>query len=189
MSALTIPNSFVTGTVIQAAPFNGNFSAIQTWSTSIDNTNLTGGAGIFASQIVPTSTAQATVGGTFGLLAIASGATAGQLPPVYTNGGASLGPTTRIVTGQATVQITLATNSGGTAVAFTGSSQFTSGSSYYVLLSPNALYGGNWGNGNVVVLLYPTLQASTGFTVSMLSTSSIGAVTQFLVINYICIGT
>lgn len=61
MSILTIPNTFVTGAVIQAAPFNANFTAIQTWSSNIDNTNL-GALGIYASQIIPTTGAQATFG-------------------------------------------------------------------------------------------------------------------------------
>ena len=62
MSVLVIPNTFVTGTVIQAAPFNSNFSAVATAVNSIDNTNI-GAAGIFASQLIPTTTAQATFGG------------------------------------------------------------------------------------------------------------------------------
>jgi len=63
VSTLTIPNVFVTGTTINAAPFNANFSAIQTWSANIDNTNI-GAAGLFASQILPTTSGQATFGGT-----------------------------------------------------------------------------------------------------------------------------
>jgi hypothetical protein len=63
MSILSIPNVFVTGTTIQAAPFNANFSAVQTAVNSIDNTNI-GVAGLFASQILPTTSGQATFGGT-----------------------------------------------------------------------------------------------------------------------------
>lgn len=66
MSTLVIPNTFVTGTTIESAPFNSNFAAIQTWSSNIDNTNL-GALGIYASQIIPTSAAQALVGGLFGI--------------------------------------------------------------------------------------------------------------------------
>ena len=65
MSTLTLlsgaPN-FQTGQVIQASPYNTNWANLLSWSTSIDNTNI-GGAGIFASQIIPTSGAQATFGG------------------------------------------------------------------------------------------------------------------------------
>ena len=61
MSTLTIPNVFVTGTTINAAPFNANFSAIQTWSANIDNTNI-GAAGLFPSQLLPTTSVQGTFG-------------------------------------------------------------------------------------------------------------------------------
>jgi Chaperone of endosialidase len=55
----------VTGTTINAAPFNTNFSAVATAVNSIDNSNI-GAAGIFASQLLPTTSAQATFGGTLG---------------------------------------------------------------------------------------------------------------------------
>lgn len=61
MSLLTIPNTFITGTTINAAPFNANFSAIAVAVNSIDNTQI-GAAGIFASQIIPTTAGQATFG-------------------------------------------------------------------------------------------------------------------------------
>jgi len=63
LSSLVIPNVFANGTVINSSPFNQNFGNIVTWSTAIDNTNI-GVAGIYASQIVPSSIAQATFGGT-----------------------------------------------------------------------------------------------------------------------------
>jgi hypothetical protein len=62
VSLLTIPNTFVTGTVIAAAPFNGNFSAVATAVNNIDNTNI-GAAGLFASNLLPATLAQATFGG------------------------------------------------------------------------------------------------------------------------------
>lgn len=65
MTLLTTPNTFFDATTIQAAPFNSNFAAIQAAVNSIDNSNV-GGAGFFASQIIPTSAAQATFAGTFG---------------------------------------------------------------------------------------------------------------------------
>jgi hypothetical protein len=52
----------VNATTINAAPFNANFSALQTCGNSIDNTNI-GMAGIYASQIIPTTVGQATFGG------------------------------------------------------------------------------------------------------------------------------
>jgi len=188
MSLLTIPNVFVNGATINAAPFNVNFAAITTWSTNIDNTNI-GTAGLFPSQLIPTTAAQATVGGSFGLLAIASGTTAGQLPPVYTNAGAATAGTEHIVRGQASVTVLLGQNSGTIAVAFTGAAQFTSGSSYYVLLTPNANLGGNFANCGVPVLIFPSAQASTGFTINLQGQSSVGAAGQTMVINYLCIGS
>lgn len=68
MSALNIYPSFqwTTGQTMTAQLLNNPLAAIQAWSTTIDNTNLTGGAGIFASQIVPLNTAEATFGGAVG---------------------------------------------------------------------------------------------------------------------------
>jgi trimeric autotransporter adhesin len=63
MSLLTIPNVFVTGTVINAAPFNVNFNAIAAViNGGIDNTNI-GASGIYASQITNVSGATATFTG------------------------------------------------------------------------------------------------------------------------------
>ena len=61
MSILNISNAFVNGTTIQAAPFNQNFSQVQTAVNSIDNTNI-GTAGIYPSQLLPTTTGQGTFG-------------------------------------------------------------------------------------------------------------------------------
>ena len=66
MSILIIPNTLREGATINAAPFNGNFTAVATAVNNIDNTNL-GALGIYASQIIPTSAAQALVGGLFGI--------------------------------------------------------------------------------------------------------------------------
>lgn len=65
MATLTVPNAFVTGTTIQAAPFNANFAAVAASVNSVDNTQI-GPAGIFASQILPLTTAQATFAGSVG---------------------------------------------------------------------------------------------------------------------------
>jgi hypothetical protein len=77
VSLLTIPNTFVTGTTIAAAPFNANFSTVATAVNNIDNTNI-GVAGLFASNLLPTSPAQATFGGAVGYT-FSPGA-AGQVP-------------------------------------------------------------------------------------------------------------
>lgn len=64
MSTLTITNSFSPGATIQSSLMNANFTAISTWANGqIDNGNV-GTLGFYASQIIPTNTAQATFGGT-----------------------------------------------------------------------------------------------------------------------------
>lgn len=63
MSVLNTPNTFVTGTTINAAPFNTNFSAVATAVNNIDATNI-GAVGLYASNLLPTNAAQATFGGT-----------------------------------------------------------------------------------------------------------------------------
>lgn len=68
MSALTIypTYQYTNGETLTAPVLNNPLAAIQAWSTTIDNTNLTGGAGIYASQIIPLNTAQSTFGGAVG---------------------------------------------------------------------------------------------------------------------------
>lgn len=65
-TALTIPNSFSNGQVIDAGQINANFNAVRSWSTTVDNANV-GPNGIFASQICPSAAAcnsgQLTFGG------------------------------------------------------------------------------------------------------------------------------
>lgn len=59
----TIPNTFTANTSAVAAQVNANFSSLQTCGNSIDNTNI-GSAGLFASQLKPTNSGQASFGGT-----------------------------------------------------------------------------------------------------------------------------
>jgi hypothetical protein len=58
----TVPNTFTTGTTINAAPFNANFTALATCGNNIDNSNI-GSAGIYASQIICSTVATCTFGG------------------------------------------------------------------------------------------------------------------------------
>ena len=60
----TVPTTLVNGNIVDAAQLNGNFTSLQSCGNAVDNTNI-GGNGIFASQIKPTSAAQASFGGTF----------------------------------------------------------------------------------------------------------------------------
>jgi hypothetical protein len=66
VSNLVIPNSFAAGTTISAYQMNSNFAAISSWAnTNVDHSNI-GSDGIYASQVIPASSAQATFGGSFG---------------------------------------------------------------------------------------------------------------------------
>jgi hypothetical protein len=58
----TVPYVFNSGTIINATPFNSNFSALQACGNSIDNSNI-GSAGLYASNLLPTTSGQATFGG------------------------------------------------------------------------------------------------------------------------------
>ncbi len=62
-TTVVIPNIFSNGQVIDATMMNSNFSALSAWAYgNVDNTNI-GASGIFASQIIPDSSAHATFGG------------------------------------------------------------------------------------------------------------------------------
>lgn len=78
-AACAVPYTFVNGTPADANQVNANYAAVIACISNIDNTNI-GPAGIYASQIIPTNTAQATFGSsqqyTFpnGIIAKSSGA-------------------------------------------------------------------------------------------------------------------
>ncbi len=55
-------NGISNGQPAQAAQINSNFSALQACENNVDNTNI-GTAGIFPSQLIPTTGTQATFGG------------------------------------------------------------------------------------------------------------------------------
>jgi hypothetical protein len=83
VSLITIPYTFVAGTEALSAQVNANFSEIATVvNGELDNTNINSSVGIYASQIIPTSTAQATFGGAYGYV-IAPGVTT-QVPLTIT---------------------------------------------------------------------------------------------------------
>ncbi len=59
----TVPNSLTNGQVVDATALNNNFISLQSCGNNIDSTNI-GPAGILASQIIATSAAAGTFGGT-----------------------------------------------------------------------------------------------------------------------------
>lgn len=98
-----VPNTFSNGTAADANQVNANFSALVSCAQNVDNTQI-GTGGIFASQIIPTSIAQATFASAFGYtfnngLTVNSGLTA--------NGGLT-------VTGGVTLGTALTVPNGGT---------------------------------------------------------------------------
>ena len=62
MSALTLTYTATANTVAPSAQYNLNNSEIVTWSTTIDHSNTVNSTGFYASQILPTTAAQATFG-------------------------------------------------------------------------------------------------------------------------------
>ena len=67
MATLVIPNTLINGTIVDAVALNTNFAAIPTVVNALDYTNI-GTTGLTASNLKPTTTAQATFGGTVGYL-------------------------------------------------------------------------------------------------------------------------
>ncbi|MFZ1075385.1 MAG: hypothetical protein WAN50_03370, partial [Minisyncoccia bacterium] len=62
MAVVSQAHTFVTGEVLTAATLNANPANFVSAFANIDNTNI-GAAGLYASQIKPTTTLQATFGG------------------------------------------------------------------------------------------------------------------------------
>lgn len=76
MSALSLypTYQYSNGEVGTPAVFNNPLIALQAWSTTIDRSNMTTGAGIDASNLTPSTLAAATFGGTSGYLHLAPAA-------------------------------------------------------------------------------------------------------------------
>jgi hypothetical protein len=96
-----VPDVFVNGVTIIAAPFNADFSSLQTCGNNIDNGNI-GSAGLFASNLLPTNVTQATFGGS-SLYTFPAGVAAGG-PRSATTGtfSGALGGTTGTFSGVVT---------------------------------------------------------------------------------------
>jgi hypothetical protein len=108
-----------TGDTITAANLNGNNNNLITCGNAIDNTNI-GSAGIYASQIKPTSTAQAAFGGaqnyTFpqDLIFTASAATSPTSVAIWNDNGSTNGLFLNVPTGS-TNGVTIGVNGVGVA--------------------------------------------------------------------------
>jgi hypothetical protein len=100
MSILAIQYTFSPNTEAFSAQVNANFAAVVASVNNIDNTNI-GVLGLYASQMIPTSTAQATFGGTTPYYTFNNGVT------INGGGGGStaLGVAQIAATGQPTVAV------------------------------------------------------------------------------------
>lgn len=95
MSTLTIPYSFTNGvSEVDATTTNANNAAIVAAVNNIDNTNI-GSSGIYASQIIPSTTAEGTFGGSlpyyFPANLFANGAIVGYNTTYSSPSGVSVG--------------------------------------------------------------------------------------------------
>ena len=136
----SLPYTFVngpgaSGSTVDANTTNANNQFLQQCATSVDNTQI-GPAGIYASQIIPTTLAQATFGGAFGYAfnnTVTAQASAGATPgpvviaqptaaPTMQPGNISVGG---FVVAGGTVRV-------GGSSATQGEAFFTSGSSAYI---------------------------------------------------------
>lgn len=154
ISVLTIPNTFITGTTINAAPFNANFQAVATSVNSIDNSNI-GAAGLFASQLIPTTAGQATFGGTVGYIHLAPSS---GITPLTISG----------VGGQSVDILDVTATSGG---------------AKYLFVSNNGFLGfgavGGSGPGATIVQIFNDAGATNGLSLNVPTGSTNGY--QFLV--------
>lgn len=154
MSLVTKPYVFVAGATIASVQVNADFDTLYSVvNGNLDNTNI-GSAGLFASQIIPTSGAQAAFGGSAayqfpaglgvtgqavisGELFAGSASVSGPIgaattsagvqayvPPVYNAGGSNLASTTHIVCGSATMTFAGGSNVGSSSVTFLSTAAF-----------------------------------------------------------------
>ncbi len=167
---------------VSATTTNANNNFLLACAKNVDNSQV-GSGGLFASQIIPTNSTQATFSGTqsyifpYGVQGNASN-TAGYFPPVYTFAGAATASTEHAVRQTATVTIANGQVQGSTAVSLVGAAAFSSSSSYQVLLTWNA--GGSTLSGITSTNFVPAIQISSGsaFTIYVNSaTASVGTST------------
>ena len=195
---------FVTGAVPTATQWNSNFVTLVAAFSNIDYTNI-GAAGIYASQLKPTSASAATFGGsqtytfpvgvamagpltgvtsfsiTGAFEASSNASTLSFVPPVYTATGTAVASTAHIVTGSATITA----NSGfvGTsAITLSGAAQFTSSTSYAVYMAIN-----NQVTTISSFFFYVSAQTATGFQINLNNTS--GSNITSATVNWMAIGT
>ena len=176
MSVVSIPYTFSSGQTIYSSYINANFSALQTGIN-----NITAAAnGVYASDLVPTSSAQATFGGSViykfpvgvssagPITAQSTSGSSGWVPPVYTLSGAAIANTEHIVRGETSVTVGLSGTSGYTTINLSGAAVFASAASYAVALQydqQGSTFPGGWNLLQVVPLLNKV--SGTQFTIGL----------------------
>ena len=183
---------FATGQTLTAANLNANPANEITCINNIDNNNI-GSNGIYATQIKPTSIAQAAFGGTVAYtfpnaVLATQGGTAGYVPPVYTNAGSATASTEHIVRGQALPSIS-GTCSASSSCTLTGNTVTLSGAAAFSTAGYCTVMNVDFSN-------YPGLQPYiTGTVTSTITFQAYNASlssrssTPSLTFNYICVGS
>jgi hypothetical protein len=141
-----MPYIFSANSLIVSAQVNADFDTLySTLNAGLDSTNFSA-LGLPATLIKPTTTAQATFGGSVPYTfpaAIFAGS--GYVPPVLTASGTATAITEHIVRGSVTFSITPSNNFYISSLSFLSFAAFTSSSSYMLLavVVSNAL-AANW---------------------------------------------
>jgi hypothetical protein len=140
MSLITIPYTFTPFTTAYSAQVNSNFSTIATAiNGNLDNTNI-GSAGIYASQIIPTNSTQATFGGSVSYTMTTAPIFSSLTGYLYANGSSAVTASTSIPTSALSGTISLTSQVTGTLPVANGGTGVTasSGASSVVLRDSNA---------------------------------------------------
>ena len=197
---------FVTGAVPTATQWNSNFVTLVAAFSNIDYTNI-GAAGIYASQLKPTSASAATFGGsqtytfpvgvamagpltgvtsfsiTGAFEASSNASTLSYVPPLYTATGTAVASTAHMVTGTTSIGTVSSGSFVTVAVTLSGAAVFSSSSSYVVTATLQSMGLGTFA-GNII-LAAPTSGSSFQITVYAPTGSGITAVT----VQWMAIGT
>lgn len=149
----------MTATVINAAPFNANFNATAVAVNSVDNTNI-GAAGLFASNLIPTTAGNATFGGI----------TAGVGYKFLASATTSVPLTVSAIAGQSVDIFDITLTSGGTnafKIASAGAATFGFALTAASLASTGAITAGN-----ALTVTTGNLQVSAGSTLAIAGTAA-----------------
>jgi hypothetical protein len=135
VSLVSLPNVWTSGQTLYAAALNADFTACANGVNNITSAPT----GIYASDVAPATSGEATFGGTTIYkfptpLEVTVNSIASYVPPVFTVGGGAFASTLHGVTGSLACAVTGGqTSSGAIAVNLSGAAAFTNGTSYFVI--------------------------------------------------------